>query len=307
MSGHIPDYRERTRVLLDFLFGPNDPVILQKDIVQWLKNKNHKVTEAALSNFKKEFQAEDIKITIRRIKRYFKLLEQFVTEGLGYSFDQNIFQYVSGENPYLVTVPGNNADLAAFLRQFRQLHYHPGRLLLNGKALLIQNAKQEVIELGTRLQGFTSYFNSQSDAAFQKHFEEALARGVNIKCGLLNPDSEAAQPYFAHRAAFDTGELHSIAIIRAVIEDLKSLQFQLNQSSESGKMELFTYDHPPYNHFFAVDRQRPDGVIIISSYLYGLKRAKSPVLIVTKQADPILFDIYNSSLEMILNRVKKIS
>lgn len=300
------NYRERMPKILVFLFGSNDPIVQQKHIVQWLRGRGNRITEAALSNFKKEFE-EEKKMGIARVKKFCGLLEAYIEDYLQYEFDQETNSFIPNKNKNSYPIGlRSSSSLGHLLGKFEQVDFLSGRLLLSQKVKLIENARLEIIEVGVRLKTFTSYFESQSDAAYTNFIIDALKRGVELKCLVLNPKAEITRHYFKDRILTDFSEEKSIEIIETVVAKLKNIRTQLAKESYAGSLNVFTYSHFPHNHFFSIDRNTPQGVIIISSYLYGVKRAKCPVFIVTKQGHPALFGIYNSALDLILNDIEEI-
>ena len=178
-----------------------------------------------------------------------------------------------------------------------QITFHQdGRVSVKEKTDFITPAKQEVIEVGIRLNSFANYFFSQNEMAYKAHIIGLLQRGVNIKGYLLDPDSNEARLYFDDRARIQTFEKDSIHEIRKVIERFKLISAELSSLHLPGKLEIYQYKHIPYTLFFAVDGELDTGKMMVSPYLYGIRRANCPVWEFSKKDHPSLFRKYWESL-----------
>ncbi|MFM9952039.1 MAG: hypothetical protein ACKV1O_29175 [Saprospiraceae bacterium] len=184
--------------------------------------------------------------------------------------------------------------------------YKDGRLPIAQKVDFISGAKQEVIEFGVVLNTFAGYFFSRNEKEFKHHVQELLAKGVNFKCYLLDPDCEETQLYFSDRAKHLPDELKSIGKIREAIEKLGKVQQQFINAGYRGAFEIFAYQHIPANYFMTVDGDSPDGKVMVSHYVYGLSRANCPVLEFSKKSNPALYDRYWDSLQMLAQNARQL-
>lgn len=171
-------------------------------------------------------------------------------------------------------------------------YFEEGRWNLSQKVEFLNTAQKEVIELGVRLNTFANYFQHRRDAEFKDHIEALLARGVNVKLYMLNPNSHEALFYFKDRAKFDPKEEKSIEVMKEVTQKLKTVEQDFKASKLEGKFQLHYYKHLPYNHFLIVDGGMRKGQMLVSHYLYGVKRANCPVVKINKQLSPKLFKRY---------------
>ncbi len=182
-----------------------------------------------------------------------------------------------------------------------------GRLEIQQKVKFISNAQKEVVEFGVTLNTFTSYFNSRKDSEFKSHVEVLLNRGVNFKCYLLDPECNEAGVYFDDRKREQEDEIINVEPIRGSIRKLASIQKNIAEAGYPGKFEVFTYKHIPYNYFMVVDGNTPNGSMMVSHYLYGIPRAKCPVLEFTKSDNHDLYKRYWNSFQKLTKGAKAIS
>jgi len=182
--------------------------------------------------------------------------------------------------------------------------YEDGRLPIAQKVDFISGAKQEVIEFGVVLNTFAGYFFSRNEKEFKHHVQELLAKGVNFKCYLLDPDCEETNMYFSDRAKHLPDELKSIGKIREAIEKLAKVQQQFTSAGYRGAFEIFAYQHIPANYFMTVDGDSPTGKVMVSHYVYGLSRANCPVLEFSRQSNPGLYDRYWDSLKKLAENAR---
>ena len=188
------------------------------------------------------------------------------------------------------------------------IFHHKGRLPIKQKTDFIKSAEYEHCEVGVRLNTFTSYFTSRNDSEYKKYIEELLQKGVNIKMYLLNPDFNAARFYFEDRAKVEGFEEEASApeTIKKIIKKLKKIQHSFSEKNYSGQFQIFTYKHIPYNHFLIVDGNKRNGKIVVSNYLYGVHRAKCPVIQISKAADLDLYKMYWTSFNALTKNAKAI-
>ena len=66
-------------------------------------------------------------------------------------------------------------------------------------------------------------------------------------------------------------------------------------------MSLFQYDHFPSFHASVIDGATENGVIYMSPYLFGVRRANTPVIEVHQKMQQKIFKRYWSSVKAIIN------
>ena len=180
---------------------------------------------------------------------------------------------------------------------------HEGRIDVPEKVLLYQKATYEIIELGLRLRRFAEYFDAKRDSAFLDPIRQQLKNGVNFKCYVLNPNGNFAQRYYNDRAIVQPKEKETYEAAPKIIADLKQVCLKLNREGYKGQMSLFQYDHFPYFHASVIDADTENGIMYLSSYLYGVARANTPVIEVHQKTQKKLFKRYYSSVKSIINSV----
>lgn len=185
--------------------------------------------------------------------------------------------------------------------------YENGRLPINKKVELLSNAQKEVIEFGITLRTYTSHFISRADWEFRSHVEKLLAREVNIKCYLLNPECNEARLYFNDRMRVQGESSKGVETIKESIGKLCQLKEEFEKNDFPGAFEIFTYKHIPYNHFMAIDGASINGQMIVSHYIYGESRANCPVLEFSKDRSRALYKLYWKSLQLLTKDAKQIA
>lgn len=174
-----------------------------------------------------------------------------------------------------------------------------GRLEIREKAAFISAAKYEVIEIGVSLRTFSSYFFNRASYEYQEPVERLLKEGVHIKCLVLEPTATTSEVYLK-----DRGEGELIETIDKNIDKLKELKGTFENKNYKGKFDIYTYAHIPYNHFCVIDGNYPNGEMIISPYIFGIKRADAPVFKLSKKNHLHLFEKYWQSIQLILQNSK---
>ncbi len=170
-----------------------------------------------------------------------------------------------------------------------------GRLPIQDKVNLMQTATKEVVEFGLRLKSFSEYFTSRNEEEFKIPINALLQKGVTVKAYLLDPTSNEARIYFDDRASVQREEKKSKEIIQDSILRLKEVMDEYEQSKYPGKFEVFIYKHIPYNHFLIVDGGTRQGTMVVSHYIYGVRRASCPTIQFTKSQNSSLFKRYWTS------------
>ncbi len=178
---------------------------------------------------------------------------------------------------------------------------HEGRIDVPQKVLFYEQATYEVIEMGLRLRRFTDYFQAKRDGAFLDPIRALLANGVNFKCYVLNPTGNFARRYYEDRAKVLPKEKETYETSPKIIAELKQLCLILNREGYKGKMSLFQYDHFPCFHASVIDAETENGVIYMAPYLFGVRRANTPVIEVHQKMQKKVFKRYWSSIKAIIN------
>lgn len=220
-----------------------------------------------------------------------------VQSELGYSFDYERLCFDENSRPpdwKPVVVPLPENDRAG---QDGILFHAEGRLSIQDKVNFLKDARHEVIEFGIRLKAFTHYFLSRNAHEFRNHIEELLARGVHLKLYLLDPGCNAARFYFEDRSIVLPDEARSGEVIKEVVELLRQVKEELSAGQHPGTIEAFQYRRLPYCHFLIVDGESRHGKMMVSPYLYGIRRADCPVVQLSRNADRSLYRRYWTSFQ----------
>lgn len=180
----------------------------------------------------------------------------------------------------------------------RFIFHEKGRLPLHDKLEMMDNAKHEIVELGVRLNTFTNYFLNRSDYEFKDNILFYLEKGVNIKLYLIDPDHHEARIYFEDRGKVQEEELASPETVKEIIRKLQQISKEISEAGYPGTFQVYKYRHIPYSRFLVIDGGKPSGKMLVSPYLYGQKRAASPVLEIHKQKNFKLFQLYWESYKL---------
>jgi hypothetical protein len=172
--------------------------------------------------------------------------------------------------------------------------YPAGRMGIGDKASFARKALKEIKEFGTGLTAFARYFTGNRPDEFKDHIRDILARGVDLNCYGLAPNSPWVE-FVKQTSGSDYVE--EAARARAAI--LKERNEFIAQGL-AGELRYFEYDHVPEFHGFCID---PDddmnAQIMISFYLPGMTRAEAPVYQVARSAQPELFDKYRTAMRAV--------
>lgn len=229
-------------------------------------------------------------------------VEAIVLQELGMKYDPARCDYIEVKardwRPQIVPETPEPAHQFSF--------YPDGRVSIEEKVNFIAAAKQEVVEVGVRLNTFSNYFITQNEQAYKMHIVDLLLQGVNIKGYLLDPDSQEARMYFDDRARIQPSEKDSIGDIKKTIERLKLVVDELDLTAGSGKFEIYQYKHIPYGFFLVVDAALDSGKMMIAPYLYGVRRANCPAMSFNKKDHPSLFRKYWDSLRHFTGDAKQL-
>ena len=279
----------------------------QKDLVKMLNAVGGKIAPPTLTKLKNEI-AQQEHIPYHRLKQYGIPLEQVVELVLGLIFDTKTNTFLPNNIPDwqatnlllesdVVTKPIPSSILKV-----------GGRWTPDKKVAFFQSCQKELIEFGIKLENFASYFEKYGDDAYQNHIITLLKNGVNVKCYMIDPNSERARIYFEDRnkAYEDSSETEAFKRLPSIKKRLIKIAKRLNDKGHKGQFQVYTYDHIPYNHFLTVDKDSPHAKMLVAHYIYGIARSKSPLLVFSKKEQPALYDLYLESLEKMTQDAKRI-
>lgn len=151
----------------------------------------------------------------------------------------------------------------------------------------MEKAQTEVIIIGISLTAFTQCFTEMPAKDFKDRVVSLVAKGVKIRCLLLDPKSDIGLHYASDRKESDIQE--RIAKSKTL---LSAVSAELSQANWTGNIEVYTYPHLPYCYLALVDPNDDNGMAIVSHYLYETKRAETPIFHLDKVTNPILFEKY---------------
>jgi len=273
----------------------------QKTILNKFETLGYKLSPSSLSKIKNGGE-----VSSRTLSQSAKFMQEVLQLELGvaYSAEKAAFEIQSTPNwkPYILPEGSTNT-----LEKESSFTIHEsGRVSIQEKTKFIEEARKEVLEIGVRLNSYTSYFISQNDKAFKSHIVGLLKRGVKIKSYLLDPNSQEASIYFSDRAKRQTFEKDAIEETKRNIERLKALSKEFSDLNLAGSFEVFTYRHIPFSQVLVIDNEMEGAKMMVSHYLYGIKRADCPVLEFTKKDKPQLFKKYWESFQLFVDEAVKL-
>ena len=164
-----------------------------------------------------------------------------------------------------------------------------------------------MIEFGVKLEQFANYFVGRGDWEFKDPVLRLLERGVDFKCFMLDPDSNVAQLYFKDRAKEEPTELAALKRLPNILAELKKIADNINSLGYRGKFMLYTYKNIPSCSYFSVDKDHFNAKMIVSHYIYGIRRAKCPSLVIPKRGNKPLYSMYLKSLNALVRQAKLIT
>ena len=230
-------------------------------------------------------------------------IEVIVRRELGREYSKELREFVPVRDPdwqpyILPETPASSQKDRGFI-----LHSE-GRVSIAQKTAFISTAQKEVIEVGIRLKTFTEYFFSRKDKEYKEFVIALLKRGVSFKGYLLDPECNEARLYFDDRARADELEKDSVGEMKKVLEKLARLIREFDQQKYPGSFEIYLYRHIPCNHFLAVDRETEGAKMMVSHYMYGVRRAECPVWEFSRSEQPELFGKYAVSLKAFIKEAR---
>ena len=179
-----------------------------------------------------------------------------------------------------------------------QVH-EAGRLSIEEKVAFIENSITEVIELGSGLREFVSYFERRKPAEFKDPVIQLLRRGVNLKCFAIDP--KTAKYYYA------TTEPDYSEEIPETLEKLQSIRDELGRLNLQGSFEIYAHKYFPLFHAQCIDAEDKEfGQMVVSNYIYETPRSRSPVLQFSRSSNPIMFETYWTGIKKVIANSKAI-
>jgi hypothetical protein len=271
----------------------------QKDVVKKLKALEKKISDSLLSNILNQ-KGE---IGFPSLKNAAEGVSEIAYRELGAKFNAESAQFVKDPEPdweaETIFIKGKTG--------VEGLRFHwEGRAPLAEKAAFIEGAQHEIIEVGVRVKTFAEYFISRREQEYKQPVMNFLKRGGVFKVYMLDPGSQQARMYFEDRAKAQKSENEALAEMQRVVERLREVAAEM-QKIKPGSFEVYFYQHIPYNHFFVADGdQKTGGRMMVSHYLYGVKRADCPVLQFAYPDNPELFRKYRDSLRAYIKDAKRV-
>jgi len=305
------NFQELIKAALYLLLDCYDGIYTQRQVVTMLNQLNVALKPSALNKLKKDIETGK-QLGKRRAKRYGGPLEELVNKLLGQEYDVELNKFIPTENTdwqpeNLLPIEEQNTVVSLPENRFLEKVYDTrGRWSTADKVRFFSTAKKEVIEFGVKLENFSTYFDKYGDAAYKQPIIELLKRGVNVKCYMLEPDSNTARFYFEDRAKANEEESTAIEKLPKIQKKLLKIATSLNNLGHDGRFEIYTYKNIPYNHFLSVDLDIYSAKMVIAHYIYGVGRAKSPLVVITKKDHPSLYELYATSLRAFLAQAKKV-
>lgn len=263
----------------------------QVDVLAKLETLGKPVSRASLSNVVTGARSVGLPV----MRKASDGLEEIIQSELGMAYDPDARSFfpvaASGWQPYIIPVhPTATPETSSVMT------YFDGRVSISHKTAFISSAQKEVIEVGIRLKTFADYFISRKEKEYKDYISTLLERGVNFKAYMLDPDCQEARMYFEDRKKVQEEEADAVLEMKRVVEKLRRLVREFAQRAYRGKFEVYLYRHIPYNHFLLVDPQEKGAKMMVSHYIYGIKRADCPVWEFTRNAPEQLYAKYEKSL-----------
>jgi len=179
--------------------------------------------------------------------------------------------------------------------------YEDGRPSIAKKVDILLSAKSEVVYLGIAHRSFVGYFEQRPTREYKDYILDLLRKGVVFKCIFLDPDCDIAKQY-----AQDRGELELINRIKNSLDALKCLRTEFDKLGLPGRFEIYLSSSFPYLSATCIDGDKVNGRMIISSYLYGTKRAELPHFEISKFEHEVMFETYWKSIKKVLDNSRQV-
>ena len=157
--------------------------------------------------------------------------------------------------------------------------FDDGRPALEEKLKVINEAQREIVEIGTALRTFVSYFEQRPSSDFRDHIIWLLRKGVILRCVLLDPNAACMpyQPPNTHQKSSDS--LHALTRLK---KEFETLQLK-------GRLEILLVDSAPRFAAICVDADTDAGQIFFAPYIFSGRRAEEPTFLIRKADRSRLF------------------
>lgn len=291
----------RTMIKAGFKMIAQQMAYSQIDVVRKLAHLHCNVSRASFSNV-----LNDRPVGEKNLRRIQKGMDQLLALELGLKWN-------TAQRTYLKDVAKNwSSTIVEPARESSgdttsDLIFHAeGRVTIGHKIAFMEKAQREIIELGVRLNTFTESFTSLKENEFMMPIRRMLKRGVNMKLFMIDPDSNEARFYFNDRAKQQEEEAQSAESIKKVLRKLPKIIGELYDEEYPGHFEVYLYKNIPYNNFLILDPEVIEGRMMVSHYLYGIRRADCPVIEFSKRNNRGLFRKYVSSFRSMTRQAKKV-
>lgn len=228
-------------------------------------------------------------------------LQIILAKELGMEWVNGVFTRISTTDfkPEIIQALKPNATKNGYIA------YEEERLTIPQKVAFFKDAQTEVIEFGLTLSRFASNLATGNSSEFRIPIEELLARGVNFKCFLAKISHETSA-YFDDRKLIHPEEANFRRKIEEATQRMANVQLRFASMGYPGRFEVYEYTHLPYGYFMAVDTKTPNCRMLVSPYLYGIKRGEAPVFKIYKKDTPRLCINYLNSLAALIKNAKRI-
>ena len=275
---------------------------LQVQILRKMKYLGIKISAATFSNV-----LQNRKVRVETLQQLSSGIQEIIRSELGLVFGDDAKSFVpvpTKDNWEAVIIPESDPKDSSPSGTF--LFRPEGRPSIQEKVDFIQDAQREIVEVGVRLRTFVNYFISRNEHEFALPVKNLMKAKVTLKLYLLAPQSNEALLYFKDRAKVQPEEMDSIEEIIKVQTRIKDLYKVLSQDGLQDRLQVFIYKHIPYNHFLIVDGATPKGKMMVSHYLYGIRRANGPVMEFSKQSERDLYRKYWTSFLALSKEAKRL-
>jgi len=242
------------------------------------------------------------------VKGVIPRLKTIIFKELGYEFDENSLQFTKVKNsnwkPEIIANTGENEFKATISDQ--AIIHSEGKRPLNEKLELLQKAQDEYLELGLNLKNIIRLLTEESIAAFREPLLKKLKAGLQVDFYVLNPNGRFYSEYLKDRAKVQEDEHKTLERFKEEFKELKSIIEDLNKETQKGKIRLFIYNTFPYCHATIIDSLRIHSQMLLTNYLYGVRRVDCPVVEVMKNQHRKMFEIYWKSVLNIISQSQQI-
>ncbi len=298
MSGHPIEEKQKKIIKRGYELLKREKCYRQVNVVNKIMFLKYQTSKAAFSKILSGKKAGSDSLWNNS-----KGIEQVVYKELGYQF--NGVDFVENKQDWKeLIVP----EFGEHKESNGLFFFEKGRLSIAEKAALYTSGRKVIYEFGIALRTYSDYFFSRKKSEIKTPVINLLKKGVTIKCFVLEPECNEAGIYFNDRAkvrGFEEEAFRSEKIKESV-RKFSVIQEEFSEANYIGKFEVYKYRHIPTSYFMAIDPEEEYGTIVVSHYLYGQLRAHNPVMKVTRQDNPSLYENYWNSLKQSIAGAKLI-